>query len=54
MTNFQYFKQYDKVIQYAGYAPLYDEEYTEGDVKNLNFLTYYSLNNNVRPILQLY
>ncbi len=47
MTNFQYFKQYDKVIQYVGYAPLYEEEYTEGDIKQLNFITYYSLNNEV-------
>lgn len=47
MTNFSYTQQYDKTIQYIGYFPFYDEEFTQGDLKNLDFLSFYALKDEV-------
>lgn len=51
MTNFSYTKQYDKIIQYIGWFPFYDEEFIIGDPKNLDFITFYSLKNDVIEII---
>ena len=48
MTNFAYTQQYDKVIQYIGWCPFYDEEFTEGDIEKLDFVNYYAVKDEVQ------
>ena len=47
MTNFAYTKQYDKIIQYIGWSPFFDEEFTQGNLKDLDFVTYYAVKDEV-------
>lgn len=40
-------RQFEKSLQYVGYGRLFDDTHVEGDLKNFNFIAYYSLNNKI-------
>jgi len=47
MTNFAYSQQYDKLFQYIGYFPYYEEEFIQGDPKTFDFLCFYGVKDQV-------
>ena len=40
-VSFFWTRQWDKTLQYSGYADKYDEVYIDGDLKSLNFAAFY-------------
>lgn len=51
MVPFWTFKLNDKVIQYTGFAKYFDEVFIDGDLDKLDFIAYYSVDNEVNIYL---
>ncbi len=53
VVPFTYTKQYNTYFNYSGYAAYYNEMHIEGDLKNMDFIVYYSLLGTVK-IIQIF